>query len=155
MGIFDYQTLRSGVMNRFQAESLAEAKVPRRRLSFSRWQNTRPASGNWFELNSQEGDSLDAIDRQELVKDRIRLLFKRYGIIFREILWNELPPLRWGNIFPVLRLMELSGEIFTGQFFRGIQGLQFCTPAALHHILKAMTHVLLKPLPVCARNAIL
>ena len=126
----DYQTVRSGVMNRFQAESLVEAKVPRRRLSFSRWQNSRPASGHWFELNLPGEDSFDAIDRQELVKDRIRLLFKRYGILFREILWNELLPLRWGNIFPVLRLMELSGEIFTGQFFKGIPGLQFCTPIA-------------------------
>ena len=126
----DYQTLRSGVLNRFKAESLNEVKAPRRRLSFSRWQNSRPASGNWFELNLPGEDSFDAIDRQELVKDRIRLLFKRYGILFREILWNELPPLRWGNVFPVLRLMELSGEIFTGQFFKGIPGLQFCTPAA-------------------------
>jgi ATP-dependent helicase Lhr and Lhr-like helicase len=42
-----------------------------------------------------------------------------------------LPPLRWAAIFPVLRLMELSGEIVSGHFFKDIPGLQFCTTAAL------------------------
>ncbi len=101
-----------------------------RRLSFSRWRKERVFEGHWVPLDLPGVDDYDALDRQELVKDRIRQLFMRYGILFRELLWNELPPLRWGNIFPVLRLMELSGEIFTGQFFKGIQGLQFCTPAA-------------------------
>ena len=39
--------------------------------------------------------------------------------------------MRWSKIFPVLRLMELSGEIVSGLFFKGVPGLQFCTPGAL------------------------
>jgi ATP-dependent Lhr-like helicase len=110
-----------------------------RRLGFNRPQSTRAFTGNWYALETPESESMDALDRQELVKDRIRLLFMRYGILFRELLWNELPSLRWSNIFPVLRLMELSGEIVSGHFFKGIPGLQFCTPSALG--------ILTRPLP--------
>jgi ATP-dependent Lhr-like helicase len=140
-----FKTIRSGVMNRFKSEQLL---VPagvrkdgrrhgysrdRRRIGFNRWQSTRSFAGNWYALPAFEGESaeMDALDRQELVKDRIRQLFMRYGILIREMLWNELPGFRWSNIFPVLRLMELSGEIVSGHFFKGIPGLQFCTPTAL------------------------
>jgi ATP-dependent Lhr-like helicase len=139
-----YRTIRSGVMNRFKPGQPLEvrghgsAHGRRRRFSFSRWQNTRPFTGNWYALDPGKEESMDALDRQELVKDRIRILFMRYGILFRELLWNELPALRWGGIFPVLRLMELSGEIVSGHFFKGIPGLQFCTPRALGVLTKGL-----------------
>lgn len=131
----DYQTVRSGIMNRFKAEVPAQTERSRgrrpRRIGFNRWQSSRPFSGNWYTLKGMEEESIDALDRQEIVKDRIRQLLLRYGILFREILGNELPGLRWADVFPVLRLMELSGEITSGHFFKGIPGLQFCSPAAL------------------------
>jgi len=127
----DFQTLRKGVMNRFKVEAVPQAGGTRRRPGFSRWKNSRPFTGSWYGLEEQAPAEQDALERQELVKDRIRQLFSRYGILFREILWNELPGLRWADIFPALRIMELSGEIFTGHFFKGIPGLQFCTARAL------------------------
>ncbi|MFT7687699.1 MAG: ATP-dependent Lhr-like helicase [Candidatus Azotimanducaceae bacterium] len=42
-----------------------------------------------------------------------------------------MPNLQWRMIFRSLRLMELSGEVFTGYFFGGIAGIQFISPAAL------------------------
>jgi ATP-dependent Lhr-like helicase len=73
----------------------------------------------------------DALDALELDKDRVRLLLERYGVLFRELLQNELPPLRWGALFRALRLMELGGEIVAGQFFEGIGGLQFISHEGL------------------------
>ncbi|NIM13793.1 MAG: DEAD/DEAH box helicase [Candidatus Aminicenantes bacterium] len=147
-----FKTIRSGAMNRFKPEqSPAPSDVRRdgrrhgygrgrRRFSLNRWQSTRPFTGNWYALPRVDIDSMemDALDRQELVKDRIRQLFMRYGILFRELLGNELPFLRWSNIFPVLRLMELSGEIVSGHFFKGIPGLQFCTPTALGMLTRSL-----------------
>jgi ATP-dependent Lhr-like helicase len=135
-----YKTIRNGIMNRFKPVHPPELRGHRRRrrLGFNRWQNTRPFTGNWYALNAANTESLDALDRQELVKDRIRLLFMRYGILFRELLWNELPSFRWSHIFPVLRLMELSGEIVSGHFFKGIPGLQFCTPPALEILTRGL-----------------
>ena len=76
----------------------------------------------------------DTIDDMEIVKDRVRQLFKRYGILFRELLANELPPLQWAKIFKALRLMELSGEILSGYFFEGIPGVQFISHEAFRFL---------------------
>jgi ATP-dependent Lhr-like helicase len=58
-------------------------------------------------------------------------LLARYGILFRELLENELPYLKWGRVFKSLRLMEFSGEVLAGFFFKGIPGLQFISYPAL------------------------
>jgi ATP-dependent helicase Lhr and Lhr-like helicase len=148
----NFTTLRKAVMNKFKPEEPLPASESRndgrrhgygrgrRRFSFNRWQSSRALTGNWYALPA-DNDSvveMDALDRQELVKDRIRQLFMRYGVLFREQLWNELPQMRWAQIFPVLRLMELSGEIVSGQFFKGIPGLQFCTPTALSMLTRGL-----------------
>lgn len=135
-----FKAVRTGVMNKFKTEAPVETRHQGharhgrgRRLGFNRRKSYRAFTGNWFPLEQPDTDdvSMDALDRQELVKDRIRLLFMRYGVLFRELLWNELPGLRWSAVFPVLRLMELSGEIVSGHFFKGVPGLQFCTPPVL------------------------
>jgi ATP-dependent Lhr-like helicase len=61
------------------------------------------------------------------MKERVRILLERYGIVFRELLERESPLFRWGKIFRALRLMELSGEVLAGYFFRDIPGPQFMT----------------------------
>ena len=58
----------------------------------------------------------------------MRQLASRYGVLFRELLENELPALRWPVLFRTLRIMELSGELVTGRFFDGIMGPQFALP---------------------------
>ena len=69
-----------------------------------------------------------------MARDRIRQLLDRYGVIFRELLEAELPPLRWPRVFRSLRLMEFSGEVVCGRFFDGIPGLQFISPATLQSL---------------------
>jgi len=76
----------------------------------------------------------DGIDAQELARERARILFDRYGILFRELLDNEAEPMRWNRLFPILRLMELSGEILSGYFFEGIPGVQFISLEAFRFL---------------------
>lgn len=71
------------------------------------------------------------VESEELVKDRVRLLLDRYGLVFRHLLDREAPLFRWSAIFRALRLMELSGEITAGYFFKGIPGPQFASTAML------------------------
>lgn len=133
-----FRTIRAGIIHKFTPARIpGEAETPgkQRRLGFNRWNKTRTFTGNWFLLpetdpgHTDAPEPPDALDRMEMTKDRIRLLLMRYGVLFRELLWNETPLFRWSRIFPVLRLMELSGEIVSGQFFRGVLGLQFAAPA--------------------------
>ena len=67
----------------------------------------------------------DLLEQEDMRRELVRQLLRRYGILFREILERELEGAAWKNIFKTLRLMELSGELVTGYFFESIPGLQF------------------------------
>lgn len=123
-------------------------RAPRsRRRAFDRWRTARPFEGHWYVLPERSGAAgaeegcegaadggLDALEREELAKDRARLVLERYGVVFRELLVREAPPFQWGRLFRALRLMELSGEALTGRFFDGVPGLQFASPAAFRRL---------------------
>jgi ATP-dependent Lhr-like helicase len=131
------ETLRKGILNNFQAAGLDSTghggRHPVSRSAMHRWAASRPMQGNWRILNAPTVEA-DGISRQELARERARILFDRYGILFRELLENETEPLRWRKLFPVLRLMELSGEIMSGYFFEGIPGVQFISPEAFRFL---------------------
>jgi ATP-dependent Lhr-like helicase len=138
-----FSTLRKGVDSGFHAEEaprddprpggprpLRRGAPGRGRPGFDRWQATRPSASFWFRV--QRGrEGRDALDDEEITRDRIRQLLLRYGVLFREVLENELPPLRWARLFRSLRLMEFSGEVVAGRFFEGIKGLQFADPSLI------------------------
>jgi ATP-dependent Lhr-like helicase len=125
-----FRTIRKGVMTRFTAQAFAEdVRLASRRSGFDRWKVSRPLEGNWRRIDSH-AEERDILGEEELVKDRIRQLLRRYGILFRELLVNELPPLQWRAVFRSLRLMELSGEVLSGHFFQGISGPQFISHEA-------------------------
>jgi ATP-dependent Lhr-like helicase len=103
------------------------------RHRFNRWQASHPLSGNWYVLNPDPPIS-DLMDKEELLRDRVRQLLARYGVLFRELLKHELPQLRWGRVFRSLRVMELSGEVLAGYFFEDIPGLQFVSHSAFQEL---------------------
>jgi ATP-dependent Lhr-like helicase len=141
-----FAAVRQGILSRFRPTTAAEDRwVPERRQQarraarrhrFDRWRGSRPFAGDWYRLDVAEGEPevRDALDEEELNKDRARLLLHRYGVLFRELLERELPALRWGRLFRTLRLMELSGEVLAGQFFDDVLGLQFASPAAFRRL---------------------
>jgi ATP-dependent helicase Lhr and Lhr-like helicase len=129
-----YAALRKGIMTRFEAPRMAAPTSHRRGaggIGFSRWKGSLPFAGNWFLLpQAQTAD--DLLDAEELLKERVRVLIDRFGILFREFLERESVLFRWPHVFRALRLMELSGEVLSGYFFKGIPGLQFISPRAFH-----------------------
>ncbi len=125
-----FRTIRKGAMTGFTAKTLSnEPHMTSRRSGFNRWKVSRPMEGNWLRIDTPAKEQ-DILEEEELVKDRIRQLLKRYGILFRELLANELLPLQWRAIFRSLRLMELSGEVLSGYFFAGTSGPQFISHEA-------------------------
>jgi ATP-dependent Lhr-like helicase len=150
-----FLAVRKGIMGRFESledahETSATSPAPgagnsgrrfSRRGRLERWRSSRPLAGDWFRLPESTAESEtphDALDREELNKERVRLLLDRYGILFRELLERELPALKWSRLFRSLRLMELSGEILAGHFFDGIPGLQFVSPLALRNLRRGL-----------------
>jgi ATP-dependent Lhr-like helicase len=124
-----FAALRQGILTNFTPAGPRSASGRPLRSGRSRWGLATPFPGNWHVLNA-EGVERDSIDEAEFVKDRVRQLLRRYGIIFRQILTYELPALQWASVFRAIRLMELSGEIMSGYFFEGIPGLQFVSHEA-------------------------
>ncbi len=142
--------VRQGVQNQFQsmAESSRAQRYPRRnagagmsrqRVVRSRagrgsgWQLAVPRAGAWMKIDAP-GPPQDALEAEEQVKDRVRLLLARYGVLFRELVKRELPVFQWSRVFRTLRLMELSGEVLAGYFFTGPRGLQFMAHGAFRRL---------------------
>ena len=123
-----FAVLRRGILTKFTPFQAEDKRGFGRRAGYSRWSASRPLQGNWYVL--PENEERDLIEREELVKERIRQLFSRYGVLFRELLQQEIPAMQWRRIFRTLRLMEFSGEIYAGHFFAQITGLQFASREA-------------------------
>jgi len=135
-----FAAVRQGIATRFEPQQQQPParqgrRAPRRR--FGGWQATRAFAGSWLRLPAPPPPE-DAIDAEELRRERVRLLLDRHGVLFRELLQRELPGLRWGPLFRALRLMELSGEVVTGQFFEGVQGVQFASHAAVRALMRGL-----------------
>jgi ATP-dependent Lhr-like helicase len=137
-----FMALRRGIETGFKInDSLFEKRRDRHagvRSNFSRWKASVPFPGNWHRIVRPE-QAETPIDREERNKERARLLLERYGILFRELLRNELPAFRWSAIFRALRLMELSGELLTGYFFHGIPGPQFMSHDAFRSLQRPLS----------------
>ncbi|MCP4195608.1 MAG: DEAD/DEAH box helicase [Proteobacteria bacterium] len=131
-----FAAIRTGIAGKFKPDkkmAKRPAKRSARRMGFSRWKSPRPFPGTWYLLPKAEPID-DPLDMEELNKDRVRVLLDRYGILFREMLAKESPALRWKQLFRTLRIMELSGEVIGGCFFKDIRGLQFISPEALKRL---------------------
>jgi ATP-dependent Lhr-like helicase len=129
-----FRTVRRGVLTGFSAKSVSgEPRSTSRRSGFDRWKVSRPLDGHWRRIDLP-GEAPDILAAGELVKDRVRQLLRRYGILFRELLANEPHLLQWSRVFRTLRLMELSGEVLSGYFFEGIPGPQFLSREAFRMI---------------------
>ena len=132
----NFSSVRRGVQRRFRREAVAQNNAmsagARRTRGWSRRGARLAVQDRWFALYplDQSFDPDDLLAEAEMIRERVRVLFARYGILFRELLLNEAPLLRWSAVFRQLRLMELSGEITGGYFFDGVAGLQFMSPAA-------------------------
>jgi ATP-dependent Lhr-like helicase len=129
-----FRTIRRGVMTGFTPKAFGEeARLASRRSGFNRWKVSRPLEGHWLRIDAPPKEP-DILEEEEVVKDRTRQLLKRCGVLFRELLLNELPALQWRSVFRSLRLMELSGEVLSGYFFEGISGPQFISHEAFRMI---------------------
>jgi ATP-dependent helicase Lhr and Lhr-like helicase len=137
IGNDSFASVRKGILNKFvrrEPEGGSERHPPVRR-----WHREKESSGNWY-LLPREKPLTDLLVREEMNKDRVRVLLERYGILFRELLLRELPGLQWRALFRTLRIMELSGELLSGSFFAGIPGLQFISQEAFRTLEKGLPY---------------
>jgi len=129
-----FLSIRKGIESNFKSKDIHfQKRKPSRRTGFNRWKSNRPITGNWYMIQKSSPND-DLLEKESIKKDQVRQLLNRYGILFRELLTHELPELQWSKLFKTLRLMELSGEILSGCFFKDIHGLQFISHNAFQQL---------------------
>ncbi|MDR1306347.1 MAG: DEAD/DEAH box helicase [Treponema sp.] len=90
-----------------------------------------PVPGRWYALAGETDPAEtmpDSLLEEDLNRDRVRLLLRRWGILCRPLLETE-GCFSWSRLLPAMRRMELAGELVTGRFFAGIHSLQFASPS--------------------------
>lgn len=126
--------LQQAAERKFAITALAQQTTSRRRLSRS----PRGWPGHWY--LHPEAAPLDPLTELENHKERVRLLLDRYGFVCRELVNREAfntpsGPWRWRDAFRALRIMELSGEVISGQYFKELATPQFIAPHALSQLM--------------------
>jgi ATP-dependent Lhr-like helicase len=83
---------------------------------------TSPPAGRWTLLRSA---LMPTVPNEERVEQWCRLLLRRYGVMFRDLLANESAAPPWGDLVRTYRRMEARGEIRGGRFVADVAGEQY------------------------------
>ncbi len=110
----------------------------RRRARASRLRNRsghRPmrstsSAGRWSVL-PRRGTAQSHTERAEAWA---KVLLARYGVVFRDLLTRESAAPPWSQIVPVLRRMEVRGEVLGGRFVGEVSGEQYALSSAVEHL---------------------
>jgi ATP-dependent helicase Lhr and Lhr-like helicase len=69
-----------------------------------------------------------AVADDERTEQWCRLLLRRYGVMFRDLLANESAAPPWHMLVRTYRRLEARGEIRGGRFVAGVAGEQYALP---------------------------
>ncbi|GIW80248.1 MAG: ATP-dependent DNA helicase [Gemmatales bacterium] len=116
----------------------------RRRLTRSASQ-TGIEGGRWSLLHSAlpsfASAPLSPRDQNDIQKQQAsaienwcRLLIRRYGVVFRDLLQREPAAPSWQALLRTFRTLEARGEIRGGRFVAGVAGEQFALTQSIHHL---------------------
>ncbi len=75
-----------------------------------------------------------AVSRQQYLEAWARQLLRRWGVLFRDLLVREVNAPHWQELIPVLRTLELRGEVRGGRFVTGVAGEQYALPTAVDQL---------------------
>jgi ATP-dependent Lhr-like helicase len=131
-----WELVTAGLLTADGFDNLRALIDPKRRAGHGTGRNARPrhSTGRWSFLYVDQ-----ATDRTASLEAICKVILRRYGVVFREVLAREsiLPP--WREILITLRRLEDRGDVRGGRFVSDFAGQQFALPAAVES-LRAMRH---------------
>jgi len=95
------------------------------RTSFRRAEAAPGQGGRWTLLRPAW---MSPVAAEERVEHWCRLLLRRYGIMFRDLLANESAAPPWQELARMYRRLEAKGEIRGGRFVADVSGEQYAVP---------------------------
>ncbi len=128
-----WELVAAGLVTADGFDNLRALMDPRRRRAEGRerMRSPRHAAGRWSLLRSAAGRQPSAADSAESIA---RLLLRRYGVVFRDLLARETVVASWRDVLVHYRRLELQGEIRGGRFVSGFTGEQFALPEAVESL---------------------
>ena len=89
------------------------------------------SAGRWSLLRRDLPGSRGGEGEETRATSIVRVLLRRYGVVFRRLLDNEPRTLPWWQLVRALRRMEARGDVRGGRFVTGVSGEQFALPEAV------------------------
>ncbi len=105
-------------------------------------------TGRWTLLRSP---LVPEVESEKQTENWCRLLLRRYGVVFRELILNESAAPRWGELVRIYRRLEARGELRFGRFVDGVAGEQFALPETIP-VLRAAAESKLAPVDLAATD---
>jgi ATP-dependent Lhr-like helicase len=159
-----WELVAAGLVNADGFDSLRMLIDPRRKKAFSAPGKTkaagRNAAGRWALLmDAEEPVALDqlrhanaeaagkaagqkAVRRDAQVESACRMLLRRYGVVFRDVLSRETTAPPWRELVGMFRRLEARGAVRGGRFVSGFGGEQFALPEAADMLRAGRTRTL-------------
>ena len=140
-----WELVAAGLATADGFDSLRALIDPRRKSVSQQSARTKTANqprhltGRWSLLCSPPEEDLRdpqsmAETREMRIDSACRVLLRRYGVVFRDLLQRETTVPRWRDLLGIFRRMEARGEVRGGRFLSGFGGEQFALPEALESL---------------------
>jgi len=123
-----WELVAAGMVTADGFDNLRSLINPKRRLGPGSAKAARPrhTPGRWSLLYGAE-----AADHTTRAEATCRMLLRRYGVVFREMLARESNLPKWRELLIAFRRLENRGEVRGGRFVSGFLGEQFALPEAV------------------------
>jgi ATP-dependent helicase Lhr and Lhr-like helicase len=128
-----WELVTAGIITADGFDNIRSLIDPKRRAGQGRGQSSRPrhSAGRWSLLFENDGDSSE---HKLVVEATCRMLLRRYGVVFRELIARETMVPRWREMLLVFRRLEDCGEVRGGRLVSGFIGEQFALPVAVESL---------------------
>lgn len=120
-----WELVAAGLVTADGFDNLRALIDPKRRAGQGGGLRPRNASGRWSLLYS------DGVDHDRTIEAACRMLLRRYGVVFRDVVARETSLPRWRDMLDRFRRLEDRGEVRGGRFVTGFLGEQFALPEAV------------------------
>jgi ATP-dependent Lhr-like helicase len=126
-----WELVTAGLVSADGFDNLRALIDPKRRSGQGgpRASNARETYGRWSLLYAER-----SIPLAKAMESLCRVLLRRYGVVFRDVVQRESNLPSWRELLAGFRVLEDRGEIRGGRFISGFIGEQFALPEALESL---------------------
>ena len=126
-----WELVAAGLVTADGFDNLRSLIDPKRRAGQGSGRTARPrhSTGRWALLYMDT-----CPDRNKAVEATCKMLLRRYGVVFRDVLARETILPAWRELQIGFRRLEDRGEVRGGRFVDGFTGEQFALPSAVESL---------------------